>query len=563
MLESIAIKNFALIEELTVNLTAGLNILTGETGAGKSILIDALTCVLGAKAGAGTIRSGSEKASIEAVFRCSATVAAWLKKQELADADPPQVVVAREITKSASRLRINGTLVNQTTMQELAGMLLTVHAQHEARTLMSSQSQLELLDSLGDIAHRKLLDTTRTLYAKKQELLAWQKELNGSQEDRLRRLDFARFQLNELEEANMNNANEDEELEQTRRILANTAKLEALINSAYSSLTASDAQEAVGAVDLLQASLAESEKAEKIDDRLNNVLLLLRSALSNIEEAATNMRHYLESLESNPEKLATMEARIFLLAAMKRKYGPTLLQAIERREQLVAEISNLANSKEKSDALESELKAVQAHLSKTADILSDKRQLLSRTLAKSIETQLKDLGMEHCRFQAQISKLDEIAASGQDKVEFMIAPNPGHPLMPLSKIASGGELSRIMLAIKTIFAKADQVATVIFDEIDTGLSGRVLQSMRDKLAQLSKSHQVLCVTHQPLIASIAENHIEVEKRHSSGATSISATSLTKEQRLTVLAQMASGQENEAVALNFARSLLEQAQKAVK
>jgi DNA repair protein RecN (Recombination protein N) len=558
MLETINIKDFALIDHLQVEWTPGLNVLTGETGAGKSILIDALNTVLGGKAGPSAIRVGAEKAYIEATFKASATVTSWLKHNELLDEDQGITTVAREITKSGSRVRINGTLVNHSIVQELGELLLTIHAQHEARTMMSPQYQLDLLDSLGDANHKKVLDKVRLLQANRRELLATQKELNGSEEDRLRKLDFSRFQLQELEEAELVDENEDTDLDHQQNVLAHVAQLETLVNGAYEALNGSDKEESVCTVDLLQSSLANIEKASRFDETLVETCTLLQSSLASMEEAASNLRRYASTLDTDPETLTSVETRLGVLVAIKRKYGPTLKEALERRENLRIDIDKLENSQSRIDQIDAELKEIETKLQTGADELTQKRLKLAKNLSQSVLAELVDLGMERCKFEIAVTKLSETGTSGQDRVEFVIAPNPGQPLLPLSKIASGGELSRVMLAIKTIFAHADQVSTVIFDEIDTGLSGRVLQSMRDKLARLAKSHQILCITHQPIIASVADNHIEVAKLQSADATHISARHLNADQRLQALAAMASGQGDEEVSLNFARSLVQQA-----
>ncbi len=559
MLESLDIREFALIENVRVDWTPGLNVLTGETGAGKSIIIDALNAVLGGKAGAGFIRIGSEKASIEASFKTNALISAWLKRQELIDDELATLMVSREITKSGSRIRINGTLVNSAIVQELSQLLLTIHAQHEARTLMSPQSQLEMLDSLGDQAHRKLLEKVRTLWTRRKELIAQMKELDTSEDERLRRLDFIRFQATELKEAHLQDGSEDEDLAKQQKVLANVALLSNVASSAYEVLMGGENHSSdKSTIDLLQTSLAEVEKGARLDQQLNEPADLLKQSLANIEEAARHLRRYGAALDTDPEALSTVDSRLAVLASVKRKYGPALSDAIAHQEKLLEEMDKLENAQSHTAGLQSELATLDASLNECATELSTKRQKLGKKLSESVRTELVDLGMEHCKFEIKFDTTSDVTSTGSDRVEFMIAPNPGQPLMPLAKIASGGELSRVMLAVKSIFASADGVSTVIFDEIDTGLSGKVLQAMRDKLARLAKSHQILCITHQPIIASVADNHIEIHKQQTKDLTKVFARQLDSDQRLRSLASMASGQEDEEVALNFARSLMEQA-----
>ncbi|HEY9778329.1 MAG TPA: DNA repair protein RecN [Planktothrix sp.] len=558
MLQSLEIRDFALIEHLRVEWTQGLNVLTGETGAGKSILMDALNTVLGGKAGPSVIRSGAERAYIEAEFTLQPNVAAWLKQQQLIEEQSETFAICRDITKSGTRIRINGTLVNANLVQELAQILLTVHAQHEARTLMSPQAQLDMLDSLGEPGHKRELEKLRTVYARKRDLAAQLKELQMSEEERLRKLDFARYQLQELSEAALESPHEDEEIAAQQSILANVSALEQSANDACAFLSGNDSEDFKSAVDLVQNALIEVERGAKLDPTLEESQELIAGALSSLEEATRSLRRYANTLDANPEALANVEARLAQLASIKRKYGPTLQEAIDRCEALKEEVEKLDNAQSAIDELTLELGKTSEELQSLSSGVSATRSKMAKRLSEAVERELKDLGMERCRFEISFDQLAEPGPSGTDRIEFVIAPNPGQPLMSLGKIASGGELSRIMLAIKSIFASSDAVPTVIFDEIDTGLSGRVLQSMRDKLAKFARSHQILCITHQPIIASIADNHIEVQKEQSKTETKVSAKQLNSEEMLRSLAAMASGQGDQEIALTFARSLVDQA-----
>lgn len=559
MLESLSIKNFALIENLQVSWKSGLNVLTGETGAGKSILIDALSVLLGAKAGPGLIRPGAEKAQLEGIFHLSPNASEWLKEQELIEPDNQpdnqELIIARELSKSGSRFRINGTLVNQTLAYELRQFLISIHAQHEARTLMSAQAQLEMLDALADKTHAKLLADVHALWANKKDLDRQLKELAMSEEERLRRIDFGRFQLSELHDANLNAADEDIELAQQASILSHVAALSAAVVSAQTAIVGDGDDSDTAAIDMLQLGLSELDRGLKLDTKLETPAALLRSSLANIEEAALCLRKYHDGLEKDPEALQTIESRIAQLATIKRKYGPTLDEAIAKRNSLELELARLDNTQIHLDELNSARDKLARELEILCKELSQKRQILGQKLSKRLVSELAELGMERCRFEISLEPLDEAGPHGKDRLEFLIAPNPGQPLLPLAKIASGGELSRIMLVIKSIFAEADQVSTVIFDEIDTGISGRVLQSMRDKLSHLAKSHQILCITHQPVIAAIADNHLQINKFKTEKTTTVSVKELVGDERLKALAEMASGQEDEQSAISFARSLM--------
>jgi DNA repair protein RecN (Recombination protein N) len=557
MLKTLDIRDFALIEHVSVDFSSGLNVLTGETGAGKSIIIDALTAVLGAKAGPNLIRNGADKATIEATFSSSPQVTAWLKENELIDDEVSELVIYREISKTGSRSRINGAPVNASILQELKQYLLTLHAQHEARTLMLPQSQLSMLDALGDTRHQQLQDKAKTLYARWKDLKESLEEATLSNAECEKRLDFARFQLAELAEATLTTADEDEKLESQCRILANVADLDGAVSNAYAYIKGSDSEEGQAIIDLLQKTLAEVQQAADLDPELSAIVEPLTSSLDLVEEAARDLRRYRDTLDTDPEHLATIESRIGVLTNIKRKYGPTLLEAIAKRDELQTDIDRLENSQATLDELNGEIAKVDKDLQKTCSELSSKRQSLAKSFTASILTDLQAMGMERCQFEASFTTAN-VGPSGTDKVEFMIAPNPGQPLMPVAKIASGGELSRVMLAIKARLAAADEVSCVVFDEIDTGISGKVLQAMRDKLAALAASHQILCITHQPIIASVADSHVMVSKQQTKDKTTVHVEILNDEKRLKSLAAMASGKEDETTALAFAQSLIDQA-----
>jgi DNA repair protein RecN (Recombination protein N) len=318
-----------------------------------------------------------------------------------------------------------------------------------------------------------------------------------------------------------------------------------------------DSSESVGAIDLIQKALQSLEQVADSDPQLAELSISVQEAIENLENVSRTLRRYRESLETDPEVLAEIEARLNQLASIKRKYGPTLVDAIALRDKLVGEVERLENSQITADKLKVDLQVCEDELKEQAKKLSQERKNNAMQLTTAVRKELADLGMEVCQFEIAFEEI-EPGSNGIDKIEMLIAPNPGQPLLPVSKIASGGELSRVMLAIKSIFAKADKVSTVVFDEIDTGLSGKVLQAVRDKLARLSRSHQILCITHQPMIASVADNHVQINKAHSINSTSITATILEDDERIKSVASMASGYEDQKEALNFAEALLSEA-----
>ncbi len=569
MLQNLRIKNFALIEDLEMTCTAGLNVLTGETGAGKSILIDALNILLGEKAGAGFIRFGCEKAIIEGIFQIKSVVINWLKTNELIDEEPieeaaTELIVSREIAKAGSRFRINGVLVNQATMAELKPMLIHMHAQHEARTLLGALSQLNILDALASGKHQEMLAEIKALHLEKTTLQKELEQMQMSEEERVRRLDFAHFHLEELRTANLKEADEDEQLAKRQAVLTNVSQLDLASTNAYYALIGGSSETAeessginTGAIDAIHCALANLDKASKLDSNLDTVTEALNNALGLLEDAQTALRHYKDNLESDPEAIQEIEARIAQLATIKRKYGPTLGQAIERTSLLENEIEQLENAQQETNKIQNKIETISVQQNKKAMQIREERKKLAQDLAVKVKTELSALGMERCQFEIAFEKNTDIGPYGFDRVEFMISPNPGQALLPLAKIASGGELSRIMLALKSIVAGLDDPPTIVFDEIDAGLSGRIVQAVRDKLVNLSQVRQVLCITHQPIIAAAANNHLFIEKQHQDQSTNVTICALSGQDRVKALAAMASGRENEAVALDFAQALLNQ------
>lgn len=558
MLKSISVKNLAIIKEIDIEWTEGLNILTGETGAGKSILFDALSIALGSKVNASYIRKGASKATIEVVFDLTGEVSGWLKKQELLDGEETDLLISREITKSSSRSRINGTLVNHKILKELRSLILTFHAQHEIRTLMNHSTQLDLLDGIAPREHINLKNKYCETYVRYNEILEKLNSLQISEEERTRRLDFAKFQFNELNEAQLDSEFEEEELLEQQKVLGNHQEIESSIQLSLNYLNGTGDTDGQSVVDHLQSSLSLISNITEFDSSLKSVIELLESSLANAEEANQNLRRYLDSCQSDPESLQLVEERLNVLATVKRKYGPSLKEAISRKEELEKELFELENQDYEIGKLKTALQEVESEARKLAGQLSKSRKKIAASLEKSILFELKDLGMERARFVIEFSQLEDILQSGFDRIEFTISTNPGIDPMPISKVASGGELSRVMLALKTIFARQDKVQTVVFDEIDAGMSGKTLNAIREKLARLARSHQILSITHHPIVASVADNHVEVSKVQTKNETTIHVSNLNKQERLDSIAQMASGDSNQKESMSFARSLLDQA-----
>lgn len=593
MLLSLKIENFALIDRLELDLYAGLNILTGETGAGKSIVLDALDAALGGKVSARVIRSGADRANIEATFSINQVIAQWLESQEIDAIDAETLICSREITAKSNRTRVNGVVVNKQQIQELRDHLVEITAQGQTILLSQSAQQRELLDSFGDQAFNQVISLQRQKVAKLFEIKERSRkalfERQQNERNRLQHLDMLRYQLKELTAANLEDPDELDLLESNRNRLAHSVELQKQGYVVYEALYQNDSGSACA--DLL--GQAESILTEMVtfDREVEGVLELVSSALAQVEEAGRQINNYANRLDSEPEHLESIEQRINQIKQICRKYG-TLPEAIALMEKLQNELTELTDQGVSLEDLERKAESDLQSLLRACKKLTELRRQTAIALEKAQIEVLKMLAMEKVRFQVGLYPI-EPTALGSDRIEFEFSPNLGEPLQPLAETASGGEMSRFLLALKTCFVQQKtqqeiltnvesshaKVGTMVFDEIDTGVSGRVAQAIATQLWQLSRSSQILCVTHQPLIAAIADRHFHVSKNVVGDRTKIQIRLLELEARKQELAQIASGksidqgkrkkekgkdvlQGKEDIALSqaiaFAESLLEQA-----
>ncbi|MEY4519519.1 MAG: repair protein [Cyanobacteriota bacterium] len=578
MLVNLKINNFALVDSLELNLDNGLSVLTGETGAGKSIILDAIDMVLGGKASSRMIRTGSDRSTIEATFQISASLANWLKTQEIDPLEEDTLVCSREIvvgkTNLRSRSRVNGVLVNLQLMAQLRSRLVEITAQGQTVNLLISEQQRHLLDAYGGKAIGKLLVQVAQAYEATQEA---KRELNKriqSEQELLQRQDLIKFQLKDLAEAELTDEQELDELEQQRDRLSHVVELQQLGNQAYQMLYEGDDDAPAGADLLGKAESCLMEMVE-YDPELNPILEMVQSGLAQIVEAGQQINSYSEGLEADPERLEEIESRIRQLKQVCRKYGPDLADAIALEQQLKSELALITGGGQSIAALEETYQAALTQLMQESEKLTQLRQKAATKLEKQLVKELKPLAMDKVVFECRLIKCSP-TAMGADKVVFYFSPNAGEAIQPLSVIASGGEMSRFLLALKACFTGAEESSgTLIFDEIDAGVSGKVAQAIAEKLYQLGKQHQVLCVTHQPLIAAMANGHFKVEKTiieeasksqpHNGSSiadirTVVRVKSLGNHQvRAEELAQITGGHSAED-AIAFAESLLTKAAK---
>ncbi len=514
MLLNLNIKNFALIDNLSLEFNAGLNVLTGETGAGKSIILDAIDLVLGGKASTRMIRQGAERAIIEANFSVDVNLKKWLEAREI-DLDGEDILTcSRELSGTASlrsRSRINGVLVPKDLINELRGQLVEITAQGQTIELLASEKQRHLLDSYGGNIIFQQKQIVGNLYTSYQEAKQTLEKRRANERERLQRLDLLEYQLKELESANLSEPNELEILQQECDRLVNVVDLQQQGYQAYQLLYQND-RDSPSAIDILVEAETILDRMLVYDSQLEPILEMIREASSQVVEAGQRINAYGEDLEADPIRLEEAQTRIQLLKQIVRKYGLDLADAIEYQNKLQTELDELKDEGQSIKELEKTYQIAEHNLQQECQKLTAIREKTAHKLAQQLIKELKPLAMDKVVFHCQITPI-ALSATGADKVEFYFSPNAGEKAQPLANIASGGEMSRFLLALKACFANTEKTArTLIFDEIDAGVSGKIAQSIAEKLQQLSKKDRVLCVTHQPLIAAVADLHLRVDKQ---------------------------------------------------
>ncbi len=580
MLLSLKIENFALIDSLELELYPGLNIMTGETGAGKSIILDALDAALGGKVTARALRTGKERGMVEATFAIATpNVLNWLTEQQIEPLEGNILVCSREITTRSNRTRLNGVVVNKQQIESLREHLVEITAQGQTVLLGRGTMQREWLDNFGGAELWQRRETVAKLFEIKEKSRLQLLERQNRDRTRLQQIDILQYQIQELDAANLEDVNEMSALENERTRLSHSVDLQQQSYEIYEALYQNDSSSACA--DLLGKAESILNEMVAVDTSLEDILELVSGALAQVEEAGRQINNYGDNLESDPDRLQTIEDRIRLLKQICRKYGPTLTEAIAYAQKLHQELDGLTNESQSIEELEkiaaTDLKALQA----ACTVLTKLRQTAALQLEQKLITVLQSLAMEKVQFRVAISAIEPIS-SGADRITFEFSPNPGEPLQPINETASGGEMSRFLLALKTCFAQIDPIGTLVFDEIDVGVSGRVSQAIALQLYQLGRDRQVLCVTHQPIVAAIADRHFQVSKHivtesvaasNGVGAiaerTTVRVQLLELDQRKQELAQIAGGGsvtaetskkkgKSKDSAVVFAESLLSQA-----
>ncbi len=550
MLKELRIKNLAIIGDLSVSFGSGLNVLTGETGAGKSIVVDALGLALGDRAQSDMIRSGEKEASVQAYFELEDSVSLPDIGIDISE----DIVLRRTLSSSGkSRAFINDTMVTLHTLAEIGKSLVDIHSQHEHQSLLKTEKQRSMLDSYGRLQNE--LDSVASLFREVQSLNNELYDLEVKIKERAHRLDLLRFQVNEIDTAALK-AGEKESLEEEKNILSNLSKLHELTEASYSLLYSADN----ACTEQLSAALSQLREIHIIDPGVEEILKMLESALPLVEDAAIALRGYRDKYDVDPDRLEAVEDRLEMIRKFEKKYGKGIEAILDYKEKAEEELKALESSDERLASLRADLLIKEEALLQAARLLSDKRKNTARNIETLIISNLKDLafGNPACKIDLRQEKNPDgkyiINSYGMDHVEFLFSANPGEPLKPLSRIISGGELSRVMLALKSILAEADRLPVLIFDEVDAGIGGRTAESVGKKLIAIAGKHQLICITNLPQIASLGEVHLKIEKKDKNKRVTVDVREINGKERLAEIARMLSGTSTET-SLKHAEELL--------
>ncbi len=565
MLTELRIRNFAVIEEAALSFGSGLNVLTGETGAGKTIVMTALGLLLGGRASPEVIRAGAKEATVEGVFDLEGAAPLPEAREWLSEENPRELLIRRVIAEGGrSRVTINDSLATVSALARIGAALVQIYGQHEQQSLALRENHQQILDRHAGL--QPDLDAYAAAYEHARELRSRLDELAHRERERAELLEIARFRAAELERGALV-AGEDDELAAGRAILANATRLAEAANEAEQSLYGGES----AAIDAIARAITRLAEAATIDPKLGEALELISSAHANLEEATRALAAYAARIEAEPKRLEEIDNRLQEIARLKRKYGGTLESAIETLERSRREIAELEAVGESRAATEAELARALGDLLERARRLHQKRDHDAAGLKRRVEAELKTLGMRSAIFEPRLAPITAeggafvhegttLGPVGFDVVEFYLSPNLGQPPLPLAKVASGGELSRVMLALKRVEAQQRGVATIIFDEVDAGVGGAVAEIVGRKLKQLARFHQILCVTHLAQIAAFADRHFAVEKEERRGATRSRATALEEADRPAEIGRMLGGTEVSDKFVRAARELLDRARE---
>ncbi|MDR3050641.1 MAG: DNA repair protein RecN [Oscillospiraceae bacterium] len=567
MLLELSIQNLALIDAVTISFAPGFNVMTGETGAGKSIVVDAVNLALGERGDRMAIQTGADRARVEALFDVAGNAAVLQALADLGiEAQDGVLTVSRELTATGRHIcRVGGSLVPLNMLKQIAEFLLDMHGQHEHQSLLDTKRHLGFLDAFGDAAHAALQAGMRGAYQAWHACARDLVKLREAMTQREQRLDLLRFQLAELDGAHLR-AGEEEDLEKQHTFFRNAEKITDGVERAFAALYAGEGSHRA-AMDALREGVDAMNPLAKLDEGYAALHERLEELYYQLEDAAMELRGMRDGLEYDPANADAVEARLDAIGRLRRKYGQTTRDMLATRERIAAELDTLQDAEENEQTLVKRCADLAAALYRQAEALSHARRALAESFERRVDAQLADLGMPHARLRVRFEPLPPLEAAGVaytpqglDRIEFLLTANLGEQEKPLARIASGGELSRIMLALKSMAAETSGIPSMVFDEIDTGISGRMAQVVAEKMASLAKGHQVICVTHLPQIAAMADAQFLVEKGVENGKTRTHVHALDVQQRVQELARIVGGADPQGESsLQHARTLLREAE----
>lgn len=558
MLRELYIDNIAIIDKLALELRPGLNIITGETGAGKSVIIGALGLLLGSRASQEAIRSGCEKGAVSGAFEVTDEIIDTLKEFDIPDLEEGMLILSREISHSGKNLcRINDKIFSLSGFRAVGSQLIDIYGQNEERGLLIPQNQLHILDELGG---RELLEVREETAEAFRELASLERTISREEQKRretLERQDYLRYQLNELESANLTDPGEEGALEEEIRILAGAESLADNSLKIYSALFGPDQDTSV--YDYLSKALQILEEMMVFDSSLDSKAIILKDLLYSVQDVSGFFRSYSETVENNPDKLQMLQERLSLIRNLQKKYQRSVPELIAFHQEIAAVLEDISYSEHKIQELKNERLELNEKYSLSAGKLSDLRRQTGEYLSQQVTRILRELEMKDALFEVQFSPREEKSELGFETVEFLFSANAGEPLKPLQKVASGGELSRLMLSLKSVLAAVDILPVLVFDEADTGIGGEAARKVGLRMAELARAHQVICVTHSAQVAVFGENHIKISKQLSETRTVATVNHLSEEERAVEIARMIGGKELDT-ALKHAQKMLEDARQ---
>jgi len=565
MLNSLTIENYALIGKLKIDFDQKLNIFTGETGAGKSIIIGALSMVLGERASSDVVRTGEQKAYVEAAFDITKNRKISKTLKELGIEPDSNLIISREILSAGrTQARINGRAVTQAALRSISKSLIDIHGQHEHQSLLNQETHIDLLDNMGGKQTIKLRNDVSDQYSNLMTLKEELRKLEAGKAEREKNIDYIKYQIKEIDDAAVKDG-EDDDLKKQRDILANSEKLTAGAQEIHLLISGS---EDGGTLDKIRIAASRLKELAVVDKSLSKLSKSLDSAFYDLEDVSGEIASYQDKVEHDPAKLEETEERLETINELKRKYGGSIKEVLETRDKLESELEGLKGSDERIEELSSELRAQSTELGRKCEELSAQREKIAKEVEVEVKKELADLNMPKVKFKVEVkveedpegiivkNKKMKVGPKGIDNVEFLISPNPGEPLKPLAKIASGGEISRVMLALKSILSVADEIPTMVFDEIDVGIGGKTAVQVGGKLSGISKSRQVICITHLPQIASRPGRHIHVSKSVDAGKTHVSVKALEDKERVVEVANLLGGKASDST-IEAAKELISQ------